>query len=43
MVGVAHQIVNAFSADERDILTISAKTGQSVPQLLEEVIKRTPR
>ena len=43
VVGVARQIGNAFGIDERDILTVSAKTGQHVTQLLQEVVDRTPR
>lgn len=42
VVGVTRQIGDAFGADERDILTVSAKTGQHVPELLQEVVQRVP-
>ena len=43
VVGVTRQICDAFGADERDILTVSAKTGQHVSELLQEVVQRVPR
>ena len=39
---VAHSIADLLKIDEREILRISAKTGQNVKELLEAVIARTP-
>ncbi|MBI4272267.1 elongation factor 4 [Candidatus Uhrbacteria bacterium] len=40
---VAQEIINLLGCVRESILEISAKTGEGVPHLLEEVIRRTPR
>ncbi len=40
---VAQEITNLLGCNRESILEISAKTGEGVPQLLEEVVRRTPR
>jgi len=39
---VLGEIESVLGYSESDVLLISAKTGQGVPQLLEEVIRRVP-
>ncbi|HLC48824.1 MAG TPA: translation elongation factor 4 [Candidatus Andersenbacteria bacterium] len=40
--GVSQEIINLLGAKKEDILHISAKTGQGVPELLDAVIARVP-
>ena len=39
---VANELVNVFGFKKEEILYISAKTGENVPILLEEIVKRIP-
>ena len=39
---VANDLVRTFGFNKGDILKVSAKTGEGLPQLLEETIKRVP-
>ena len=40
--GVTKEIVNLLGVDPKDILHISAKTGQGVPELLDRVCEKVP-
>jgi GTP-binding protein lepA len=39
---VSKQVINLLSCDESDIIHISAKTGQNVPQVLRAIVERIP-
>jgi len=39
---VSKQVINLLGCDESDIIHISAKTGQNVPQVLRAVVERIP-
>ena len=39
---VADQIIDLIGCTREDILSVSAKTGAGVPELLDEVVKRVP-
>lgn len=39
---VSKQVINLLGCDESDIIHISAKTGQNVPQVLRAIIERIP-
>ena len=41
--GVVQEMCTAFDFDDGDILRVSAKTGQGVPQPMEAIIQRIPR
>tara|TARA_Y100001935_G_scaffold121525_1_gene100699 strand:- start:193750 stop:195549 length:1800 start_codon:yes stop_codon:yes gene_type:complete len=40
--GVGQQIVDLIGCDKEDILTVSGKTGEGVPALLEAIVERIP-
>ena len=39
---VSKQVINLLGCDESDIIHISAKTGQNVPQVLRAIVERIP-
>ena len=39
---VSKQVINLLGCDESDIIHISAKTGQKVPQVLRAIVERIP-
>ena len=39
---VTDQVVDLIGCDPSDVLHVSAKTGEGVPQVLEEIVKRFP-
>ncbi|NCF75306.1 MAG: elongation factor 4 [Xanthomonadaceae bacterium] len=39
---VKKEIINLIGCDEKEILLVSAKTGEGVEEVLQEVIKKTP-
>ena len=39
---VSKQVINLLGGDESDIIHISAKTGQNVPQVLRAIVERIP-
>ena len=39
---VSKQVINLLGCDESDIIHISAKTGQNVPQVLQAIVERIP-
>ena len=40
--GVGQQIIDLIGCDFEDILTVSGKTGEGVPELLEAIVERIP-
>jgi GTP-binding protein LepA len=36
------ELIESFGFDEKDILQVSAKTGQNIPELLDAVVRRIP-
>lgn len=39
---VRHEIANMLQANEADVLTVSAKKGEGIKEILEQIIKRIP-
>lgn len=40
--GVGQQIIDLIGCEREDILTVSGKTGEGVPELLEKIVERIP-